>query len=172
MIRFLLKIKIISLLIFITGCSSYEILVLDNRIRIEKNQEYDIIFDYYSKGNTVKKTSDRTSHPYKTERYFKKGKTPEPAGAILKRGIKESANGNYREAEFLFRETESLLSDGSPQNNLAVIFEASGRYDEAFSMYSKAIFIDPGEKIFRSNLILFLNQNYKEAVEPVKKTRR
>jgi len=170
--RFHQKIKILFPLILLTGCSTYDTLVLDKRIRTAKHEGYEIIFDYNKSGSTVNQSSERTSHSYKTERYFKKEKTPEPAGTIIERGILESVRGNYREAEFLFRETESLLSDGTPQNNLAVVYEASGRYEEAFSMYSIAIFIAPEEKIFRSNFILFLNQNYKEAVEPVKKTRR
>jgi len=159
-------------MIFITGCSSYDTLVLDRRIRIEKNDEYDIIFNYDKSGAAVKKNTDRTNHPYKTERYFKGKDSPGTSGKILKRGILEAEQGNYREAEFLFSETVKLLSDGTPQNNLAVVYEASGRYGEAFRMYSRAIFIDPEEQIFRSNFILFLNQNYKEADEPDRKTRR
>jgi len=170
--RFLPKIEIISLLILLTGCGSYDKLVLDKKIRGEKNEECDIIFNYNKSGSTVKKDSERITHPYKTERYFKGKKSPEPAGSIIARGILESEQGNYREAEFLFRETENLLSDGSPQNNLAVVYEASGRYNEAFSMYSRAIIISPEDKLFRSNFLLFLNQNYKETVEPVIKTRR
>ena len=170
--RFHLKINILFLLLLLTGCSTYDTLVLDKRIRLEKSEGDNIIFDFNKNGSTANQGSERTSHPYKTERYFKREKNPEPAGTLIERGILESARGNYREAEFLFRETESLLSDGTPQNNLAVVYEASGRYKEAFSMYSRAIFIAPEEKIFRSNFILFLNQNYKEAVEPVKKTRR
>jgi tetratricopeptide (TPR) repeat protein len=171
-IQFLLKIKFILLLILFSGCSSYDSLVLDKRIRIEKNEGYEFIFDYDKSGSTVKKNADRTSHPYKTERYFKGKNSPGPAGTIITGGILESVRGNYREAEFLFHETESLLSDGSPQNNLAVVYEASGRYHEAFSMYSRAILIAPEDKFFRSNFLLFLNQNYKEASEPVKKIRR
>jgi len=170
--QFLLKIKILPLLVLFSGCSSYDSLVLDKRLRIEKNEEYDFIFNYDKSGSTVKKNADRTSHPYKTERYFKGKNSPGPAGTIITGGILESGRGNYKEAEFLFRETESLLSDGSPQNNLAVVYEASGRYNEAFSMYSRALLIAPEDKIFRSNFLLFLNQNYKETAEPVKKTRR
>jgi tetratricopeptide (TPR) repeat protein len=170
--QYLLKIEILLLLILITGCSSYDMLLLNRRIKIEKHEGYDIIFDYEKTGGPAKKNTDRTSHPFKTERYFKGKNYPGVPGTITGRGIIEATRGNYREAEFLFHETESLLSDGSSQNNLAVVYEASGRYSEAFSMYSKAILIAPEEKVFRSNFILFLNQNYKETTEQVKKIRR
>lgn len=170
--RFHLKSKILPVLILLSGCSSYDTLTIEKRIKPERQDGYEIVFDYGKSAGSAKKPADRSFHPYKTERHFKGGDTPGPAGDIIERGIMEAALGNYREAEYLFHESEKLVSDGSPQNNLAVVYEVSGRYEEAFSMYSKALLIFPDEKIFRSNFILFLNQNYSEASEPVKKTRR
>ena len=172
MMRFHLKNRLLIFLILLSGCSSAETLTIERRIKIEKQDGYNIIFDYGKNEGSAKKNADRTFHLYKTERLFSSGNIKGPGCDIIKKGIHEAVHGNYLEAEFLFRETENLLSDGSPQNNVAVVYEASGRYDEAFSMYTKALFISPEEKIFRSNFLLFLNQNYNEAEEPAKKTRR
>lgn len=170
--RFHLKSKILPVLILLAGCSSYDTLTIEKRIKIDRQDGYEIIFDYGKSGSEVKKPADRTFHLYKTERKFSGKSIPGPAGNIITRGIAEAIQENYREAEFLFLESEKLVSDGSAQNNLAIVYEASGRYDEAFSMYSKALLISPDEKVFRSNFHLFLNQNYNEGKEPVKKTRR
>ena len=91
---------------------------------------------------------------------------------IIAKGISEAIDGNYSGAEFLIRQCEKSVADGSIQNNLAIIYEASGKYNEAFTMYTKALLISPDEKNFRNNFRLFLNQNYNEVQEPVKKKKQ
>lgn len=155
----------------ITGCNTQNSLVIERRIMIERNSFYDIQMNYRAAENRGL-NSDRSSHLYKTARLFAGNNLPGAPGAIIQKGIQEAVLENFTEAEFLFRELESTLKDGTVQNNIAVLYEASGRYDEAFSMYTTALLVSPDEKIFRTNFSLFLAQNYYGMKEPAKKTRR
>lgn len=145
---------------------------MERRIRINDGNGYEIQFNYREDQNPREKQVKRNFIQYKTSRKFKGGNLSGPEGAIIQKGISEAVHGNYTGAEFLFHQCESMVTDGSIQNNLAVVYEASGKYDEAFTLYTKALLISPEEKTFRSNFLLFLNQNYNEAHEPVKKKKK
>ncbi len=169
MIKFHLINSFILSLIFLSGCRSYDVLTIERKIKTDTNSGYNIIF--YTEKNKVltKKNTVHASHVYWTERYLTGKKITGPAGNIIKKGIEEALQGNFTEAEFLFKETGDLISDSSIQNNLAVVYEASERYDEAFCMYSRAILIAPDNNNLKRNFLLFVNQNYEEKKESLKK---
>lgn len=170
--RYLLKINIPFVLVFLAGCATQDTLEIERRIRIEKQNEYGIRFDYEKKGSSAGARTDRTFYQYKTARKFSFGMINNEEKKIIAKGISEAIDGNYSGAEFLIRQCEKSVVDGSIQNNLAIIYEASGKYNEAFTMYTKALLISPDEKNFRNNFRLFLNQNYNEVQEPVKKKKK
>ncbi len=172
MTRFLLKINLLIILILLPGCGSYDTLTMERRIRVSSGNGYEIQFNYREEQSPREKQVKRSFIQYKTTRKFKGGNLSGPEGVIIQKGISEAVHGNYTGAEFLFNQCGSMVTDGSIQNNLAVIYEASGRYDEAFTLYTKALLISPEEKTFRSNFLLFLNQNYNEAHETVKKRKK
>ncbi len=170
--RYLLKINIPLILVLLAGCATADTLDIDRRIRIDRQNEYGIQFDYLQNRPASVAHSERIFYQYKTARKFSFGKAGDEEKKIIGKGIIEAIDGNYTGAEFLILQCDKSVTDGSIQNNLGIIYEASGKYNEAFTMYTKAILISPEEKIFRSNFLLFLNQNYNEAQEPVKKKKK
>ena len=172
MIRFILKFNILLLILLLSGCVSYKILKLERRIKIEQDDITGITLNVKKSFSAARKHSEQQFIQFTTERYLTGLDAPDPAGIIIKKGIEETLNRNYAEAEILHLEAAKLISDGSVKNNLAVIYEASGNYDAAFKMYFEALQISPYNAEFRSNFHYFLNQNYKEENEPVKTKRR
>jgi len=171
-IRSHLKINIILVFIFLSGCSSNDTLIIKRRIKTGTNSGHELTGRSEKPAGILNTSSDRSFIIYKTERRFKGNAISGPAGEITRQGIIEAEKGCYTEAEFLFNETASIYTDGTAQNNIAVIYEASGKYDKAFSMYARALILSPDEKIFRSNFLLFLNQNYHEENFKNKRTGR
>lgn len=91
------------------------------------------------------------------------GNTPE--SEIMRRGVDEALKGNYIEAEILFLEVKDIITDGSAENNLGVIFELTKRKKEALEMYTGALIRSPGNSHFMSNFFSFLSQNSFKAVK-------
>lgn len=93
---------------------------------------------------------------YDSVRYiFTKGSS-DAATVILHAGASEAENGNLHSAEILFLELAGSEKNGSVENNLAVIYELYGDYDSAFSMYIRAINLDPENTLYRKNLYYFM----------------
>lgn len=79
--------------------------------------------------------------------------TPE---AQLEFGVQMARRGLWNEALFRFEQAQRS-NPNSPRllNNLAVAYEAVGRYDEALATYQKAVRMAPGESQIRKNLSRF-----------------
>lgn len=144
----------------LVSCSSYSELVFSSRI----NLPADVSDFKFSAGTKIQKpgvkTFKNTSIVIESKKYLARGKNFSPESEIMNAGISEALNGNYFEAEILFNEIRDCVSDGSVENNLAVIFEVTRRKKEAMIMYSQALFKSPDNPGFKSNLISFINNNY------------
>lgn len=160
------------MLALLPGCFSYRVLEIERRIKISGEDAAEMVFDSQKKDSLSEKPGGQSFHIFTTERYLSGLDNPDPAGRVLLKGAEEAIGKNYAEAEVLFTEAAKLVSDGSAENNLAVVFEASGRYDEAFRMYTNALLVSPDNNKFRSNFLYFLNQIYSEEKGPVKNRKR
>lgn len=79
--------------------------------------------------------------------------TPE---AQLEFGVQMARRGLWNEALFRFEQAQRSNPNNSRLlNNLAVAYEAVGRYDEALATYQKAVRMAPGESQIRQNLSRF-----------------
>lgn len=103
-----------------------------------------------------------------TKKYLARGKGFTPESGIMDRGVEEVLNGNYFEAETLFYAVRDNITDGSIENNLAVVYELTERKKEALKMYTTALIKSPENPEFRCNLSSFIDQN-KYGIESVKK---
>lgn len=77
-------------------------------------------------------------------------------GAQLEFGVQMARRGLWNEALFRFEQAQRS-NPNNPRllNNLAVAYEAVGRYDEALATYQKAVRMAPGESRIRENLSRF-----------------
>ncbi len=88
-----------------------------------------------------------------------------PAGCGARRNLIEEYNdfairaakaGLWKEAAFRWGKiTQMNPNDARAHNNLAVAYEAMGKYDEAEREYRKALELDPGNKAIQRNYIRF-----------------
>ncbi len=77
---------------------------------------------------------------------------PSPVAAINNRGVMLAAEGYHGAAGILFREAASEdRSSAAAINNSAVIYEITGRREDAFRMYTTACMLDPYNRRFRDN---------------------
>jgi len=86
----------------------------------------------------------------------------DPTGQI-KFGVEMARRGLWNEALFRFEQAgASLPGDARVLNNLAVSYEAVGRFDEALATYKKALEASPGNADLRANYTKFVDfyQNY------------
>jgi len=86
----------------------------------------------------------------------------DPTGQI-KFGVEMARRGLWNEALFRFEQARaSLPGDARVLNNLAVSYEAVGKFDEALATYKEAIAVSPGNADLRANYTKFVDfyQNY------------
>ncbi len=84
-------------------------------------------------------------------------KNPDNATDQLEFGVKMAKRGLWSEALFRFKQAERLRP-GDPQilNNMAVAFEALGRFDQALEYYQRAIKADRGNADLKRNYSRFI----------------
>lgn len=98
------------------------------------------------------------SHTVHIRRYCATGVTAGPLEAINSRGVRSLTAGRLNEAEILFNElVRENARNAAALNNLGVVYEITGRSEEAFDMYSRACLIEPDNDYFRHNF-LFLTR--------------
>jgi len=86
------------------------------------------------------------------------------AGSQLDFGVDMARRGLWNEALFRFEQArEQRPADPAVLNNLAVAYEAVGRFDDALAAYKEATRIAPGERDVKRNYSRFLEfyQNYR-----------
>jgi hypothetical protein len=124
----------------------------------DKNSE----LKFFDSGNAI--TSDSKQKSKKSlvisiPRYLVKGNGLSPESIIMRKGVNETLIGNFIEAEILFLQVQDNFTDGSVENNLAVIYELLKRKKEAHIMYTNALIKSPDNLKFRSNLLSFIKHN-------------
>lgn len=84
-------------------------------------------------------------------------KAPETASAQLEFGVEMAKRGLWSEALFRFKQAEGL-NPGDPAilNNLAVAYEALGRFDKALDYYQRAIKADRTNRDLKRNYSRFI----------------
>jgi tetratricopeptide (TPR) repeat protein len=91
----------------------------------------------------------------------------ETPGAQMAFGVDMAQRGLWNEALFRFeRAGRESGSASSALNNLAVAYEAVGRFDEALATYRKALEGDPGNRALKQNYSRFLE--FYQAFKPRK----
>jgi tetratricopeptide (TPR) repeat protein len=76
--------------------------------------------------------------------------------AQMEFGVDMAKRGLWSEALFRFENARKLQpNDASVLNNLAICYEAAGRFDEALETYRKALEADPGSRPIKSNYSRF-----------------
>ncbi len=96
---------------------------------------------------------------------------PKSGGAAeqLKFGIDMAKRGLWSEALFRFEQAKRLApEDAKAWNNLAVAYEAVGRFDDAHAAYKEAIRLAPSNKGLKRNVARFLEfyQGFKPGAVP------
>ncbi len=79
------------------------------------------------------------------------------ADAQLAFGVDMAKRGLWDEALFRFRQAEKIdPSDPRIVNNLAVAYEATGRFEEALELYRRALRMSPNDRTLRRNYSRFI----------------
>jgi tetratricopeptide (TPR) repeat protein len=89
---------------------------------------------------------------------------PAKLGDQLAFGVEMAQRGLWNEAMFRFEQARALEPrDRRVLNNLAVSYEAVGRFEDALAAYKSALEAAPGDRKLRQNYTRFLEfyQNYK-----------
>jgi Flp pilus assembly protein TadD len=87
----------------------------------------------------------------------------------MREGVKAAQRGYWQEALFRFERARNVdPKDAEVLNNLAVAFEALGRYGEALATYKQAIQDTPKSSIIRKNYARFAEfyTSYAKGVKP------
>lgn len=160
--RFLRRFNILLLLpvlISSPACRSYEELVVDDKIILTgESSEYSFT-KAESEQKTGLKSVKQKSIRMTSTKYLARLNNSTPEAEIINMGVKETLEGNYIEAEILYKEIQSIITDGSIENNLAVIYELTKRNKNAMQMYTNAVIKSPENPQFKSNLLSFINHN-------------
>lgn len=149
------------------SCSSYSELTVNDKITLpEETRNFrftDTAGDVLKGAEVELKSAAKPGKQKKlsmtTKKYLARGKCFTPEYGIMDRGIEEALKGNYHEAETLFSAIRGNITDGSVENNLAVVYEMTERKKEAMRMYTTALIKSPENPEFRSNLYSFINHN-------------
>ena len=82
---------------------------------------------------------------------------PDNSGAQLSFGIQMAKRGLWSEALFRFQQADKM-APGDPKtlNNLAVAYEAVGRFDDALAYYQKALKASPSARDLKKNYARFV----------------
>lgn len=71
-------------------------------------------------------------------------------------GVEMAQRGLWSEALFRFENARRLEpNDASVLNNLAVCYEAAGRFEDALETYNDALAVDPGNRVVKANYSRF-----------------
>ena len=84
-------------------------------------------------------------------------------------GVSMARRGLWNEALFRFRMANQVRpNDSRILNNMAVAFEAVGRFEEALASYQKALKADPSNRELKKNYSRFIEfyQGFRPAAEP------
>lgn len=83
-------------------------------------------------------------------------KTAVSAREQMRQGVEAAVAGLWQEAAFRFERARALEGE-KPEllNNLAVAYEALGRYEEALATYKRALELAPGNTRIRRNYARF-----------------
>jgi len=148
-------------LIFITAasCSTYSELKISGKVLLPDENSGLKFYDTSDPQKADLKTDTKKSIIISMPRYLAKGNGFNPESYIMRKGVDETVNGNYIEAEILFNQVRENITDGSVENNLAVIYELTKRNREAHTMYTSALLKSPDNPEFRSNLLSFIKHN-------------
>jgi hypothetical protein len=152
---------VLFILIFFTAssCSTYAELNTSGRILLPVE---DSGLKFYDSGNAVKSDSKPESNKNQVitmPKYLARGSGFNAQSIIMRKGVDEALSGNFIEAEILFNQVRENFTDGSVENNLAVIYELTKRKKEAHIMYTNALIKSPDNLKFRSNLLSFIKHN-------------
>lgn len=80
-----------------------------------------------------------------------------PAGLQLRFGVEMAQRGLWREAAFRFEQARDLeVGNAAVWNNLAVAYEALGRFEDARQAYQRALELDPSNRALRKNYTRFI----------------
>jgi Flp pilus assembly protein TadD len=91
------------------------------------------------------------------------------AHAEMRQGVKAAQRGYWQEALFRFERARNVdPKDAEILNNLAVAFEALGRYGEALATYKQALQDTPKSSVIRKNYARFAEfyTSYAKGVKP------
>jgi len=97
------------------------------------------------------------------------GRPQAAAHAEMREGVKAAQRGYWQEALFRFERARSANpKDAEILNDLAVAFEALGRYDEALATYKQALQDTPKSSVIRKNYARFAEfyTSYAKGVKP------
>jgi Flp pilus assembly protein TadD len=89
----------------------------------------------------------------------------------MREGVRAATRKYWQEALFRFEQARTLTpDDAAVLNNLAVAFEATGRYDEALTTYKRAIELAPRNPTLKRNYARFAEfyTSYARGVRPKK----
>lgn len=88
-------------------------------------------------------------------------------GAQVEFGVDMAKRGLWNEALFRFEQARKLGRNTTPVlNNLAVSYEAVGRFEDALAIYREAVQADPNNRALRQNYSRFLE--FYQAFRPKK----
>lgn len=150
---------ILPLILAVSACSSYEELIISDRILLPDESRGYVFSDTIIEKKADSKSGKQKALPVTSEKYLAKSMGFNPESKIMNRGVEEALKGNYSEAEILFNEIREVITDGSVENNLAVICELTKRKKDAERLYTEALLKSPENTKFKSNLSSFINHN-------------
>lgn len=160
--RYLRRFNILLLLpvlFLFPACSSYEELVVDDKVILSGESSGYSFNKTESEQKPGLKSVKQKSILMTSTKYLARFNNSTPEAKIINMGVNETLKGNYLEAEILYKEIQDIITDGSVENNLAVVYELTKRNKNAIEMYTNAVIKSPENSQFRSNLLSFINHN-------------
>jgi tetratricopeptide (TPR) repeat protein len=102
------------------------------------------------------KLSRERKYRFFLKKFFAISHTLSQLDRINNKGVEYCLKGRFREAAILFKEVLKEDEDFSAAlNNLGIIYELFGNDSDAFTMYSRACLLEPGNEYFRKNFLYF-----------------
>lgn len=155
----------IILSLILGGCASGISIPVRNEIRLKCNPVLVV-----RPGENENSYSGLTR--YETERFFCTQGSTRVHAKILEEGSSEALHGNLFSAEIIFMELKDKENNGAVENNLAIIYELNGKNSEAFSLYSSAMLLNPGNRLFRKNFYCFITDRELQSKTKIEKKRK
>jgi len=153
----LYKLIFTLLCLILISCSSYREIRIEEKYKTSeinyRNPYYVIIHFPEYKEKSAEKNIYYARIKYLAVKYGDKN-----LDEILQRSYKEIKEGNYYSAVILLQDASEIWNNGAAENNLAVIYELTGKKNLAFTMYTKALLLSPENKIFKKNFLSFVNR--------------